>query len=114
LHRADLIVRAVIEKQRPAIGENPGGAMAGPRQRLAHRLDDKAADKDGVAKAHLGLGGVDVDIDEIGRALDGERDHRRAVAGQHIGIGAAYGAGELAVAHRAAIHHQKLHVGLRA
>ena len=40
------------------------GANAGAGQRLADRADDQPAHQPGIAEAHIGLGRVDVDVDQ--------------------------------------------------
>ena len=53
---------------------------------------DHAADQRGIAKPHLGLGGMDVDVDFQRRNVEEKSDDRVAVPRQHVGIGAAQGA----------------------
>ena len=65
----------------------------------------------GVAEADFGLGRVDVDVDFLGRELEEQRQHRVAVAREHVGVGAAHRADEQPVLHRAAVDEQVLVVG---
>ena len=82
--------------------------MPGGVERVAQRADDKTANEGGVAKADLGLGGVDIDVDLGRRAVDEQRDDRVAVARQHVLIGAAHRADQQPVAHRPAVDHEVL------
>ncbi len=54
--------------------------MPGARQRLAQRRDDEPARRRGVAEPDLGLGRVDVHVDEMRVAVDEERRRRVPVA----------------------------------
>ena len=82
--------------------------MAGGGERGAQRAHDQAAHDAGVAEADLGLGGMDVDVDHLGRRLEEQRHHRMAVARQEILVGAAHGAGQQLVAHRPAVDEEIL------
>ena len=82
--------------------------MPGGGQRVAQRADDQAAHQCGVAEAHLGLRRMDVDVDLLGRPIDEQRDHRMAVAREHILIGAAHRADQQLVAHRPAVDDEIL------
>ncbi len=88
--------------------------MAGGGQGVAQAADDQAAHQGRIAEPDLGLGRVDVDVDE--QRVDLEEQHRRrvAVAGQEVGIGAAQGALQQPVAHRAAVDEQILVRGVAA
>ena len=57
-------------------------------QALLDRADDQAAHGRRVAKAHFGLGGMDVDVDLARLAFDEQSRDRMAVGGQEIEIGA--------------------------
>ena len=85
-----------------------GSAVAGRRQRVPGGADDQAAHQPGIAKAYLGLGGMNVHIDLFRRQIDEQRHQRVAVAGEEILIGAAHRALQQPVAHRAAIDEQIL------
>ena len=82
--------------------------MARRRQRMAQRADDHAAHHAGIAKAHLGLGGMDIDVDILGRDVEEQRQHGMAVARQHVLIGGAHRAVEQLVAYRPAVDEQIL------
>ena len=82
--------------------------MAGGGQRMARRADDEAAHQPGIAEAHLGLGGMDVDVHLLRRQLEEQRHHGMAVAGEEILIGAAHRALQQAVAHRPAVDEEEL------
>ena len=66
-----------------------------------------------VAKAHFGLGRVDVDVDLARVALDEQGGDRVPVGGQEIEIGRAQRAGERLVAHRPPVDEQELLGGVR-
>ncbi len=74
--------------------------MPGGGQRVAQRPDDQPAHQCGIAEPHLGLGRMDVDVDLLGWPIDEQRDHRVAVAGEHILVGAADRTDQQLVAHR--------------
>ena len=61
-------------------------ALAGRVERMAQAADDEAADTAGIAEADLGLGGVDVDVDLIGRE---RRGTARAPGGDRARAGPA-------------------------
>ena len=61
-----------------------------------------------IAKAHLGLGGMHVDVDLARIERDEQRHQRMAVARQIVRIGAAHHADEQLVAHRPAIDEEIL------
>ena len=77
-------------------------------QALLDRPDDEAPDDGGVAKAHLGLGRMDVDVDLARFALDEQGGDRMPVGGEEIEIGPAQRAGERLVAHRPPVDEQEL------
>ena len=89
-------------------GDRGRGAMAGGGERVAQRADDQPAHQRGIAKADLGLGRMDIDVDLVGRAVEKQRDDRVAVARQHILIGAAHRADQQPVAHRPAVDDEIL------
>ena len=72
------------------------------------RVHQQRADEAGVAEAHLGLGRMHVHVDLARRQRHEQRHDRMAVARQVIGIGAADGADQQLVAHRAAVDEQIL------
>ncbi len=74
--------------------------MPGGGERVAQRPDDQTAHQGGVAEPHLGLRRVNIDVDLLGWAIDEQRDHRVAVAGEHILVGAADRTDQQFVAHR--------------
>ena len=77
-------------------------------QALLDRADDEAAHEARIAKAHLGLGRVHVDVDLARFAFDEEGDDRVPVGGQEIEVGPAQRAGERLVAHGAAVDEDEL------
>jgi hypothetical protein len=86
--------------------------VAGLVERAAQAGDDHAADQRRIAEADLGLGGVDVHVDLIGRHVDEQRDHRMAIARQHRPHRRrAPRPIEQAVLHRAAVDEQILVIG---
>ena len=78
--------------------------------RVAHRLVHLAP----VAKAHLDLGRMHVDVDPGRIDLDEQRVAGLALAVQHVLVGAARGMADHLVAHEAAIDIGELAVGARA
>ena len=62
----------------------------------------------GIAEAHLGLGGMHVDVDLARIERDEQRHDRMPVARQVVGIGAAHHADQELVAHRPAVDEQIL------
>ena len=82
--------------------------MTGGAERWRNAPTMRPRTRAGVAKAHLGLGGMDVDVDLFGRPVEKQRDDRMAVARQHILIGAAHRADQQLVAHRPAIDDEIL------
>ena len=77
---------------------------------MAHGLVHLAA----VAKAHLDLGRVHVDIDPRRIHTDVQHVHRLALAVQHVLVGGARGVGDDLVAHEAAVDVGELLVGAGA
>src|SRR3546814_1657699 len=59
-------------------------------QGAAQAGHDHAPDQRGIAEAHFGLGGVDIDVDLQRRDVQEEGDDRMPVPRQHVGIGAAH------------------------
>ena len=82
-------------------------------QALLDRLNDEAANGLGLAKAHLGLGRMDVDVDFAGIAFDEQGRDPVPVGGQEIEVGPAQRARERLVAHRPPIDEQELLGGVR-
>ena len=78
--------------------------------RLAHRLVDFAR----IAKAHLDLGRMHVDVDALGRDGDEEQVRRLAAAVQDVVVGGAHRVRDQLVAHVAAVDVDVLQVGTRA
>ena len=81
-----------------------GSAGQGVPQTPHHQ----AADQGRVAEPNLRLGRVDIDVHGVGVDLQVEGRHRMPVPGQEVGIGAAQGALQQAVAHRPAVDEQVL------
>ena len=81
---------------------------------MAQPAHDQAAHAGRVAEAHLGLGGMDVDVHQPGVEVDEEGGHRVAAVGQHVGVGGAQGAGQQPVLHRAAVDEEVLVAGVAA
>src|SRR3546814_13324804 len=75
-------------------------------ERAAQPADDHPAHELRVAKAHLGLGRVDVHIDLARRQVKEQRDDRVAIAGEQVGIGAAQGPDEQPVLYRSPVDEQ--------
>ena len=77
-------------------------------QRVAQGADDQAAHQGGIAEPDLGLGRVDVDVDE--KRIDVQEQGRRRVPvpRQEVGVGAAERALQQAVLHGAAVDEQIL------
>ncbi len=93
------------------VGRSAGlaGARGGERvlDRVAHGLMHLAA----VAKAHLDLGRVHVDVHPRRIDADVQHVHRLALAVQHVLVGGARGVGDDLVAHEAAVDPGVLLVG---
>ncbi len=112
--KARALAAARAEAGQRSAGDGRRGAVAGGAERMAGGADDQPAHQCSVAEAHLGLGRVDVDVDQLGRQLEKQRHHGMAVAGEKILIGAAHRALQQAVAHRPAIDEEELPGGGRA
>ena len=69
---------------------------------------DQPANQRRVAKPYLGLGGMDVYIDQTVRHIEEQRDQRMAVTREHIGIGATDRPDQQPVLDRPAIDEQIL------
>ena len=77
-------------------------------ERLFDRADDQAAHQTAIAKAHLGLGGMDVDVD-LPRVAGDEQDRDGMAALREIvEIGGAQGAGDQLVAGGAGVDEEIL------
>ena len=100
--------RARAERGERGGGDRRRGAMPGGGERVAQGADDQAAHQRRVAEPHLGLGRMDVDVDLVRRAVEKQRDHRMAVAREHVLIGAAHRADQQFVAHRPAVDDEIL------
>ena len=72
-------------------GAGGGAAVAVLGQGALEGADHQAAHGGGVAKAHLGLGRVDVDVDQLGRQLEEQRGQGLAVVEQEVAVGGAQG-----------------------
>ena len=83
-------------------------ALALARERLLQAAHQQAADQRRIAEAHLGLGGVHIDVDFVRGKRDEQRHDRVPVARQIVRIGAAHHADEQPVAHRAAVDEEIL------
>ena len=81
------------------------------RQCILHRVSRLLVHRAPVAKAHLDLGRVDVDIDQGSGDLNEEHIAGLAVAVQHVFIRAADAVGNQFVAHEAAVDVDVLHIG---
>ena len=102
--------RATARSRRlPRRGAARRGARALPH-RLAHGLVDLAR----VAKAHLDLGRVHVDVDALRRDLDEQHVDRLAAAVQHVLVGRAHRMRDELVAHEPAVDIDELLVGAGA
>ena len=82
--------------------------MPGGGERIAQRADDQTAHQCGVAEPYLGLGRMNIDVDLLRWPIDEQRDHRVAVAGEHILVGAADRTDQQLVAHRPPIDDEIL------
>src|SRR3546814_4160901 len=83
--------------------------MPRPVQRRAQPADDHAPDEPRIAEPHLGLGRVDVDVDEIGGNIQKQRGDGMPVAREHILIGGAECADEQPVLHRTPVDRSEEH-----
>ncbi len=75
---------------------------------MAQAADNQTTHQRGIAKAHLGLGGMDVHIHILRWQSEEQRDERMAVMRQHVHISGAHCTKQQAVAHRAAIDEEIL------
>ena len=85
-----------------------GAAVGSAGQGVPQPPHHQAADQGRVAEPNLRLGWVDIDVHGVGVDLQVEGRHRMPVPGQEVGIGAAQGALQQAVAHRPAVDEQVL------
>ena len=70
--------------------------------------DDQRPHSVGVAKAHLGLGGMHVHVHLVGRQIEEHGDDGVAAMGDHVAIGDPHGGAQQRVGDRAAIDDQRL------
>ena len=99
---------AVGRRTRPEGAHHAGrarGRRANARcgERLLDRADDQPAHEAGIAETHVGLGRMDVDVDQCRIERQEKHCYGVAVARQHVGEGAADRAGDQLVAHRTAV-----------
>ena len=85
---------------------SPRASLRG--ERGLERLHDQRADQSGIAKAHFGLGRMNVDVDLARIERDEQRHQRMTVARQIIGVSPAHRADQKLVAHRPAVDEQIL------
>ena len=85
-----------------------GAAMARRVERAPQAADDHPAHQRRITEADLGLGGMDVDVDLIGRNLEKQRHHRMPITREHLGIGPPHCADEQPVLHRPAVDEEIL------
>ena len=88
--------------------------MSGLGERVLGGADDQAAHQGGIAEADLGLGRMDIDVDQVRRHLEEERQDGMAVVRQEVAIGPADRAVEQLVAHRPAVDEEVLGLGIGA
>ena len=81
---------------------------------MAQRADDQPAHQAGVAEPHLGLAGMDVDIDLARRRVHEQGHQRMAAARQQVLVGTAHGAEQQLVAHRPAVDEKELQARVAA
>ncbi len=83
------------------------------RQRLMNRMKHQAVERLAVAKTHLGLGRMHVDVHP--RRVDADKQHARRVEPtvEDVAVGLADGMCQHPVAHEAAIYEGELRVLLR-
>jgi len=91
------------ERRHHAGRSGGGGADAGIAKRLADGANDQAAHQTGIAEAHIGLGRVDIDVDDGRIERQEQHSYRMPVTRQHVGEGATDGTGDQLVAHRPAV-----------
>lgn len=91
-----------------------GRAMERAVQTLLQGADEKATDEPHVAKADLGLGRMDIDVDLVGITAQKERERGVAALRQIIHIGRADRAEQQLVADRPAIDEKILRRGIGA
>jgi hypothetical protein len=82
--------------------------MTGGGERVAQGADDQPAHQGALAKPHLGLGRMNIDVDLGGRPVEKQCHDRVAIPRQHVLIGPAHRADEQSVAHRPAVDDEIL------
>ena len=60
--------------------------MSGSAECIAQRADNQSAHQCRIAEPHLGLGGMDIDVDFVRRPVEKQRDNRVAVADEHVTV----------------------------
>ena len=83
-------------------------------KRLFQGADDEAAHQAAVAKAHLRLGRVHIDVDLMRIAGDEQRQRRMAAGGQKIHVSRPHRAEQQFVAHGAPVDEEILRRGAGA
>ena len=76
------------------------------RQRLADGPLHGNEDHTAVGEANLGLGGMDVDVHQVGRSLEEEKGLGAGFANPGGPVSLDHGLGDRAVAHRPAVHEE--------
>ena len=84
------------------------------RQRRLDRFFHRLVNLARIAKAHLRLGRVHVDVDAFRRDIDEQQVGRLAATVQHVFVGRADGVADELVAHMAAVDVHVLLIGARA
>ena len=109
------VVAGRRRRRRAAAGARGAAhAGAGTRERRADRLAHRLVHLARIAKAHLDLGRMDVDVDALRRDLDEQQVGRLAAAVQDVVVGGAHGVRDQLVAHVAAVDVHVLQVGAGA
>ena len=82
--------------------------MSGALQHDAQAADQQAAHEARIAKPHLGLGRMHVDVDLARIEIDEDREQRMTAARHQVAVGRAHRAEQQPVAHGPAVDEQKL------
>jgi len=87
-------------------GARPGREPRSRRQHRAEAEPDRLVGRARISQPHLGLGGMHVHVQIVGRHLEENQHRREAPVREHFAIGAQRGVGQLPVAHRPSVDEE--------